>query len=182
MRPITSSLLAAFAVVSAVGATAAQARPVGGRPGVSVRTGGMSYRAFGRPVAFGRSGFGRNDRFGHGRGRRGFGFADGYGGFGYGASGYYGYGSGYGYGGYVGPLPGAGYLDGPYGPLIVPGYGGIADAPVQPPAIYVIDKPSTSRPSTSRRGAAGTSASLASLSTEPERAGPRVIAVPQVRR
>ena len=152
---------------------------VAGSAGASVRTGGTFSRGVGRAAAFGRSGLGRSDRSGLGRGRGGF--ADGYGAFGYGASGYYGYGSGYGYGGYVGPLPGAGYLDGPYGPLIVPGYGGIPEAPVQPPAIYVIDKPSTSRPSVPRRRARAGNSTTASLD-QPERAGPRVIEVPQVRR
>ncbi len=189
MRPTPSSFLSVLAILTSVGVTGADARPLGGRPGISVRSVGMSAHGFGRPTSFGRptlfgrSGPGPGDRSAFGRGRRGFDFAGGYGGFGYGAygsSGYYGYGSGYGYGG---PMPGAGYLDGPYGPLIVPGYGGISEAPVQAPAIYVIAKPSASRLSASRRLSGGTSPRLASLSDRPERAGPRVIEIsPQVSR
>lgn len=162
MRPITSSLFAVFAIMSV---TAAEARPFGGRSGITVRASASHVqRDNGRRASFGRSGFRR-----------------GYIGYGYGA---YATAGSYGYGGYAGPLPGAGYLGGPYGPLIVPGYGGIPEAPVQPPAIYVIDTPSASA---SRRRAGRTSATLASLSGRPERAGTRVIQVssqvpPQVSR
>lgn len=146
MRPITSSL---FAVAAVMSVTAAEARPFGGRSGITVRASASHVpRENGRRTSFGHSGFRR-----------------GYIGYGYGAY------ATAGYGGYAGFLPGAGYLDGPYGPLIVPGYGGIPEAPVQPPAIYVIDTPSVSA---SRRRAGRTSATLASLSGLPERAGPRV--------
>lgn len=154
MRPITSSIFAVFAIMSV---TAVEARPFGNRSGITVRASASHVqRDNGRRASFGHSGFRR-----------------GYSGYGYGAyatAGSY----GYGYGGHAGPVPGAGYLDGPYGPLIVPGYGGIPEAPVQPPAIYVIDTPSGS---SSRRRAGRTSATLASLSGRPERAGPRVIQV-----
>lgn len=160
MRPITSSL---FAVVAIMSVTATEARPFGGRSGITARASASHVEHNNGP----RASFGRLGR--------------GYGGYGYGAYVTAGY---YGYGGYAGPVPGAGYLDGPYGPLIVPGYGGIPEAPVQPPAIYVIDTPSASP---SRRRAGRTSATLASLSSRPERAGPRLIQVssrisPQVRR
>lgn len=154
MRVITSSLLAVFAITSV---TAAEARPFGDRSGVTVRASASHVqRDNGHRASFGR-----------------FGFRRGYDGLGYG---HYTTAGHYGYGGYAGPTPGAGYLDGPYGPLIVPGYGGIPEVPVQPPAIYVIDMPSASA---SRRHRSGTSALLASMSGMPERAGSRVI---QVRR
>lgn len=178
MRPITSSCLAMLATVSVLAATAAEARPAGGRQGIAVRPGGLSAAVSGgRSASFGRAGFGRHHGHAFGRGSRGLNFADGYGAFGYGAygtAGYYGYGYGYDHGGYAGPMPGAGYLDGPYGPLVVPGYGGIPQSPVQPPAIYVIDTPSASA---ARRPGAAPSR-LAVVSGQPERMGGRVIEVP----
>lgn len=174
MRPITSSCLAMLATLSVLAANAAEARPAGGRQGITVRPGGPSAAASGgRSASFGRAGFGHHHGHRFGRRGRGLNFADGYGAFGYGAYGTAGY-YGSGYGGYAGPMPGAGYLDGPYGPLVVPGYGGIPQSPVQPPAIYVIDKPSASA---ARRRRAAPSR-LAVVSGQPERMGARVIEVP----
>ena len=149
MRFITSSLFAIFAIVSVA---TAEARSFGGRSGITVRVSASHVQRYdGRRASLGHSGFRR-----------------GYIGYAYGA---YATAGSYGYGGYAGPVPGAGYLDGPYGPLIVPGYGGIPEAPVQPPAIYVMDTPSGSA---SRRR---TGATLASLSGRPERTGTRLIQV-----
>lgn len=195
MRPITShivsALVSALAMASVVGAGAAEARPAGGgRHGVaSVRPGGVSARrGFGPTASLGR--FGRGRGFDRGSGlddRRRLDFAGGYGGFGYGVSGYYGY------GGYAEPGTGyGGYGVDPYGPLVVPGYGGIREAPVLPPAIYVIGQSSASRtfsgsPDGSRSSASGRlasrgSATLASAPGRPERAGPRIIEVRRVPR
>lgn len=170
MRPVTSSCLAMLAAASVIAANAAEARPAGGRQGITVRLGGPSATG-GRSASFGRASFGRHHGHAFGRGRRGLNFADGYGAFGYGAYATAGY---YGYGGYAGPMPGAGYLDGPYGPLVVPGYGGIPQPPVQPPAIYVIDRPSASA---ARRPGAAPSR-LAVASGQPEGMGSRVIEAP----
>lgn len=177
MRPIVFAVISVTSLASFAGLTAAEARPAGAQRGAAaVHAGGLSARGGFGPSASRRAASFRTFGSGQGFGRRdgrGLNFA--YGGFGYGAygtSGYYGYGSvGYADTGFAGnPLVSL------YGPLVTPGYGGIRDAPVAPPAIYVIDKPSSRRSSAARRSAGDIGVAV---SGAPERTGSRIV---QVRR